>query len=329
MTCTGCPAMGVFTKLLIEPGRAGESGYTWDADSERYEILDNGGENIRKYGRIIGGQGITGKFYRLQSRKRQGGHFVYGRVTLNPSPGYLETLLPYMLGPKATEGELDGRFVPAGCLEYFGALLSRDLNNPWEYQDGVIAGWELSGSGIAFRETGTPDLLRLDLDMIFADESREATWPSTEPALPTGLEFAPYMFQDSEAAFIVGDDAREVYGFRLRYSNELSIRYANSLRISSACSTGRELKLWLELPWNDDNEDLYDQSHEGLAGSLTFAYGGHSTAFHFTNLTTPPESPYTRSKAEIYFETNSEGYGDEESDTPELTVENIIAEPTP
>jgi hypothetical protein len=128
MACTGCPALGVFTKILLEDGAAP---YTWDSDSTRLEIVDEGGENIRKHGRIIGGQGITGKHYRLKNRKRFGGYFVFGTIVMNPSPAYFQALLKYILGPDTDD---DGVFIPGPCLDPFGLLLSRDLDPPWEYQ---------------------------------------------------------------------------------------------------------------------------------------------------------------------------------------------------
>ena len=331
MACTGCPALGVFTKVLLEDGN---NPYTWDADSVRLEILDEEGENIRKIGRIVGGQGITGKHYRLKNRKRFGGHFVFGTIKMNPSPAYFDALLKYMVGPDDTPTV----HVPEACLYPFGMLFSRDLDPPWEYQNGVVAGWRLYSQGTSFREQGEPDLLTLEIDMVFKDETRQDAysadleWPATEPDLGTGTSYEPYIFQDCDGEFELNGSAREVYQFRLEYSNMLSIRYANSLTLSSICSTGRLLRLGLVLPWNADNEDLYDQSHEGAAAAIKFTHGVaatgiHSTQFDIHNLTVPPESPYTKNRREIWFENNGEGYGDADTDTAELKVTNVIGTP--
>jgi hypothetical protein len=328
MACTGCPALGVYTKILLEDG---DADYTFDDESTRLEILDEGGENIRKHGRIIGGQGIIGKHYRLKNRKRFGGHFIFGTIVLNPSAAYFDALLKYMLGPDTDD---DTVFVPEPCLYPFGLLMSRDLGHPWEYQDGVVSGWRLSSQGIEFREQGEPDLLRLEIDMVFKDEKRSNNWPETLPDLGIGTSYEPYIYDDCNGAFTLKDAVREVYQFQLEYSNMLSIRYANSLTPSSICSTGRMLRLGVVLPWDSTNEDLYEQSHEGFAAQIKFTHGVEATGIHSTqidihNLTVPPQSPYTANRREIWFENNGEGYGDAETDTPELKITNVIGEPAP
>ncbi|MCU0872009.1 MAG: hypothetical protein MUE50_06655, partial [Pirellulaceae bacterium] len=273
----------------------------------------------------VGGQGITGKLYRLKNRKRFGGSFYGGTLVLNPSPAYFATLLPYMLGPLDS-----GEYIPVNCLERFGLLLSRDLDPPWEYQAGVVAGWRLSGRGMEYRERGEPDLLRLELDMIFSNETRQTslgvdlTWPNPEPGLGSGDSYEPYLFSDAEDRLCINGALREMYQFELAYSNMLSIRYAQSLSPSSLCSVGRQLRLGIVMPWDSTNEDLYDQSHVGYQAVLSFVNGNHMTRFTIANLTTPPESPYTRSRREIWFETNGEGYGDHVTDTPELVVINTV-----
>jgi hypothetical protein len=333
MSCDGCPALGVYTKILLEDGagpydKTSPAPYDWDDESTRLEIIDEGGEKIQKIGRIVGGQGITGKFYRLKSRKRFGGAFFFGTLAMNPSPAYFKALLPYLLGPE--DEDEDNLYVPNACLQKFGLLMSRDLGAPWEYQAGVVSGWRLSSQGIEFRERGEPDLLRLEVDMVFNNEMRkdalgvDLEWPEPEPELGSGDSFEPYLWSDAEGRFCIKGAFREVYQFRLEYSNALSIRYANSLVPTSICSTGRLLRLGMVLPWDENHEDLYDQPYTGFPAQLTFVHGAHMTRFKIANLTTPPETPHTANRREIWFENNSEAYGDHVTDTPELTVLNVV-----
>jgi len=319
-TCGG-PSVGVFTRFLIEPGA---SPYTWDSSSERYEVL---AENFQRHGRLIGGQGITGKIYRLKSRVRQGGYYCYGQFTLNPSVGYFNTLLPYLVG---TEGAGD-TFTPGNCLNVFGALPWRDDDNDkaWEYKDGVVAGWELEARSPEFREQGAPDLLALTVHCIFKDETppnagSPVAWPSSEPSLPTGADYYPYIFQDCSGAVTLQSAVRSIYAMKLECWNRLKPRYSNSLTLSSILYAGKTVRLGLVLPYDATNDDLYNQSYVGAAASIRFTLGTAYTQFNLTNLKVPPESPYTKDEFEIYFENNGESYGDEATDTPEITVKNVL-----
>jgi len=324
MSCTNCPAMGVFVKLLLEPGA---SPHTFDANSERYEILPPDAEDFQRHGRLIGGQGITGKMYRLKSRVRDGGYYVYGKFRLNPSPGYLNTLLPKLVGDEVTDV-----FSPNTCPNVFGALLHRDVD-VWKYLDGRVARWELTGRAPQFREQATPDLLLLEVDVLFEDEagfysSPAPTWPVSEPDLPTGTSYAPYIFQDCDGGVTLNGEVREIYAFKLTYENNLSIRYANSLTASSICPTGRKVALECALPWTVANQDLYDQGYAGAAAEMIFTYtnGGdtHSTTINVENLKVPDESPHVYDENEVAFSIRGEAYGDESTDAPEITVTNVI-----
>lgn len=316
MACTGCPALGVFTKILLEPGA---SPHTFDSSSAVLHCTENDGENIQQHQRIIGGQGITGKFYRLKSRKRLGGSLYYGRLSMNPGPGDFNNLLPYLVGTESTDV-----FTPTACLNKFGLLVDRDLGDAWEFKDGVVRRWSLYGRGADFNMNSTPDLLQLDIDMVFKDGARTA-WPDPAPSTPTASQFAPYIFQDCDGAFTMVSSARDIYAFRLVYDRMLSIRAANSLTVNSICSLGSRLRLGVELPWNSSNTDLFGQAYTGSAAEIIFSLGSHSTEFDITNLTVPSEGPYTRGRREIWFENNGEGYGDASTDTPDLVVTNTIA----
>jgi hypothetical protein len=326
MACTGEPAVGVLTKVIFEPGIAP---YIFDINSERYEFLMDGnpGENFQRHGRLIGGQGITGKMYRLKSRRRRGGYTVYGRIIMNPSAGYFSTLLKYLVG--SDDG--GGVFIPGNCLNKAGVLFDRD-GYLHEFQDGICAHWVLQGSGISFRENGTPDLLTLTMDWIFKDDKWDdlaSAWPNPEPELQSTVAYTPYMFQDSDGQFTIEGKDREVYGFRLEVTNKVKPRWANSFAMSSMPYAGKIIKLGLQLPWTADNADLYEPSDAGAECVFKFDLsdvGGDTTytEFKITNLKIPEESPYASDEYDLTFENEGEAFGDESTDTPEIVVTNVI-----
>lgn len=323
MPCSGSPSVGVFSKLIIEPG---SSPYTFNSASERYEILPGGegAETLRKHGRIVGGQGITGHLYPLKERARFGGYYVYGTFRLNPSPGYFQTLLPYLVGSHVGGGV----FEPNDCPNPFGAMVWRDLD-AWSLLDGKVDYWEIESRAPQFKETGEPDLLVLTVGAIFKTETWPASWPNPEPELPTGNEYAPYIIQDSDLNTTLVGAAREIMAFKLRYENNIKPLYVSSLSANALLPTGRKVTLETLHPWDSDHDDLYNQAFEGYAASLKFAYsdsgsGGatYSTQFDITNLKVPPESPFTRDRDEIPLYLRGTAYGD--STSKELTVTNTI-----
>lgn len=323
-TNCGGPAVGVFTKLLFEPGA---SPHTFDANSERYELdaSANPMENFQRHGRLIGSQGITGKIYKLKQRVRQGGYFVYGRIVMNPSPGALSTLLPYLVGSDAGGGV----FTPGNCLNTFGALFDRD-GYTHEFKDGIVSRWTLQGSGISFKETGTPDLLTLAIDCIFKDDAWNSTaWPVPEPALRTTRAFTPYIFQDCDGAFTIEGNDREVYGFQLQVINKIKPRWANSFTMSSLPYAGKIVKLGLRLPFDANNDDLYPPSTDGAQCIIRFDLDnvGDTTTYtsiSLTNLKIPYETPYADDEFDVVFENDGESYGDYATDTPEIVVTNVV-----
>lgn len=323
-TACGGPAVGVLTKVICEPGA---SPYVFDAASERYEFNPDPGENFQRHGRLIGGQGITGKMYRLKSRSRKGGYIVYGRIIMNPSAGYFSTLLKYLVGADVGGGV----FKPGTCLETAGWLFDRDSYRH-EFKDGVCAHWVLQGRGISFKESGTPDLLRLAMDWVFKDDAWDTLasgWPDPEPPLPYSLAYTPYCFQDSDGQFTIEGADREVYGFSLEVTNKIKPRWANSFTMSSMPYAGKLIKLGLQLPFDANNDDLYEPTDNGAQCIIKFdlsEVGGATTytEISLTNLKIPEKSPYAADEFDLTFENEGEAFGDEASDTPEIVVTNVV-----
>lgn len=311
MGCTGDPAVGVYGKLLLADGQAP---YTWDSTDTRLEILPDGGpaENIQKHGRLIGGQGIWGDVYPLASRVRVGGHYIYGQFRLNPSPGYFEKLLPYLVGDETGS---TGVFTPKNCLNWFGLLIYRDdhwASTGWEIGGARVASWELSGRGPDFNERQTPDLLQLQVNVIAKTENAAVGWPSPEPSLPEGAPYAPYIFQDADSAvggsIVVNGSAREVYAFSLKYDTGLRVKYPNSLT-PKIFATKRRVTLGLSLPWDTNNDDLHDMGYLGAPASIKFLMGTYSTLFAIRNFKAPAESPFIKDENEVFFTVEGQAYG--------------------
>ncbi len=326
MTACNGPAVGVLTKVICEPGA---SPYTFDLNSERYEFLMDGnpGENFQRHGRIIGGQGITGKMYRIKSRVRKGGYFVHGRIIMNPSAGYFSTLLKYLVGDDSG----GGLFLPGNCLNTAGWLFDRD-GYRHEFKDGICAHWVLQGRGISFRENGTPDLLTLAMDWIFKDDGWDdlaSAWPNPEPGVQSVVAYTPYIFQDCDGQFTIEGADREVYGFQLEVTNKVKPRWANSFTMSSLPFAGRDVTLKLQLPFDSNNADLYEPTTAGAECVIKFDLsdvGGASTytEFKLTNLKIPEKSPYAADEYDLTFENEGESFGDSDNDYPEIRVTNVI-----
>lgn len=335
MGCTNDPAVGVYGKLLLEPGN---SPYTFDASSTRLEILPEGGpaENFQKHGRHIGGQGIWGGLYPLSTRVREGAAFYEGSFAINPSPGYMEILLPYLVGDLDT-----GVYYPNNCPAWFGLLIYRDDHWEagtigWEFLNCRVAWWELRSRAPNFREDGTPDLFTLRVHVIGKSESRGTTWPSPEPALPEGESYAPYIFSDADDAgdgtVTINGAARDPYTMVLRYDNGLRVRYAASAS-PSIFSTGRKITWALQFPWDSAHENLYNMAYAGAAASLKLAYSvglnDYSTLFSFANFKAPPESPFIKDENEVFFTVEGQAYGlaSAEATTKEFSVTNVSVAP--
>lgn len=323
MSCSGDPAAGAFGKLLIEPG---VGPHTFDASSIRLDFIRP--ETIRKMGRIIGGQGIWGGYYPLASRARLGHNYCYGEFRVNPSPGNMELLLPYLVGTKETN------FYPNLCPNKFGLLIYRDLEDgdtkSFEYTNCEVAYWELESMAARFRQAegiddDAPDILTLTIGVIATTEAFTA-WPATEPDLPESAAYYPYAIHDG--TFTLETKAREVFGFKLRYENNRVPVYANSLTAIGFAPTnsGRRITLEAMFPWDEDTKELYDVSYEGAAGEVAMTLGTRSTTFHLANFKIPPESPYIADYGPVHFSIRGQAFGlaANQATTQEFHAVNVL-----
>lgn len=311
-SCTGCPAQGVFSKLIIEDGA---SPHTFDINSYWLDYLS---ESMQKESRIIGAQGITGVPYRMADRSRDGGYFCKGTVTLNPSPSHFSRLMPYLVGdPVSTV------YTPGNCPKVFGMMIYRDLDT-WTYMDCRVNSWTLRGRAPQFNENGVPDIMTLQMNIMAVDEAGfysavPPTWPNPQPTFPSGIGYTPFIIQDSDGLINIAGAPRQIYEFALSYNNNLEMKSVNSMTANSVCPGMREIRLALRCPWTSANQDLYEQPFTGESATLGFVIENMSTIFNIYNLQVPPESPYVRDKNDVFFQIN--GIAGGSPTQPELTAQ--------
>jgi len=287
---------------------------------------------MQKHGRLIGGQGVWGGLYPLSTRTRTGHYYCYGTVKLNPSPGYLETLLPYLVGTVDT-----GVHYPNDCPNRFGMLIYRDLEDgatkSFEYKDCEVSWWELEARAVKFQQgegidENAPDLLTLTMGIVALDEAF-TTFPTgaTLPALPEGVTYYPYAIHDG--TFTLNGAAREIFGFKLRYNNNRVPVYGHSLTAIgySPTKSGRRITLDVNLPWDADNDDLYDMAYAGAAASVNLVNGSYGSLFSVANFKVPPESPYIIGAGPNHFTIQGQAFGlaSASATTKEFSVTNDVS----
>ena len=321
MTTASYPASGVFSKLLI---KSGLPPYTWTA-ATRYDIIAEPAETFQKHSRIIEARGITGGLHPLKSRVRTGPGLVFGSFRLHPSIGTLKSLMPFLMGSLGVY-PAEVIYTPDRCLATFGALMLRDLDL-WEYQSGVVAAWELTGTKADFQassgqdipnETGS-SLLLLKINVIFLEEvsplaAVPPTWPDPEPALQITREYAPLSFVDTSGTITMSGASREVYGFRLKYDNRIDPALVNALSLKTLTCPGRRVDFDVILPWQANNQNLYDEAVTGAAASLKVGYndggGDSSVQFDLMNMKQDEaSSPNVNDYGDVAFEVSGRAYG--------------------
>lgn len=288
---------------------------TFDASSI---VTDYMYEGMKKEGRLVGGQGITGSRSRIVERVRVGAYPVGGKIGLQPGPGLLDFLLPRILG--ATEDADD--FDLAESLQSMSVMIDK-VGSIFRYDNAYV-------NRAVFRATAgpgdnDPEIVELVLDLIAKTETGGLTWPGTVPALTITSNFMPYILSD--AVLTIGGTPYQFKQFALVVENFLQTRWVNSLTANQICPRDRRVSLIIENPFTSTEYAAFygssDQS-TGLAATLVFTNGTMSTTFTMPCLTWPDETPTVRGKQEIPYWIVFDALSSDAD--PELTVTNDSVE---
>ena len=293
-------SQGAFAKLLIEPGAGA---HTFDGSSLAIEFLS---ETMSDHGRMGGNNGIRGTLRREAARTRQLTGFVFGEITMYVSPNDLDRLALNVFGMAAQVGTPVGSttFTLDDTLPYFGMLIDTDsgiTTSPATFQmtDCMISDWELSARAPRFGEEGEPEMVLLRMGIIGSSVGLATAWPGSAPAVPFAEVDRPYQFADSDSGITLSGAVRAVQAFKLKVDMKTFAKYTNSLTAHSHRATARDITAAFQLPWNDDNDDLYNQAVAGAAGSLVFTNGAFSSTFNLGRFQVPNNTPIVRGKTEV------------------------------
>jgi hypothetical protein len=257
----GTPSKMAATAIAIDDDAAALANF--DAGSFRLEFLS---ESLRLYRTVTGGEGIRGSRSRNIARAREVARDVRGSLVLNPTPGELDILLPWILGT----AESSDVFALGESPPVKDMLIDR-VAKRFVYSDLVVA-----KATFRCQQGG---LLELTLDLEGKDESTSASsFPGTVPAIDaTGV---PYHF--GEATFALGADASaaEIRSIELVIDNMVDAnRRMNAKTRASIPALDRLITYTVEVPYTADEIDLHDSSDAGATNTLTFTNGNRSILF--------------------------------------------------
>lgn len=328
---------GALTALLFEVSEASAgAGHTYDANSYAIEFHRC---SVVKHARIVGGNGITGRFTTSSSRKRGGAYYIYGEVVMDVSPQDIFQLAPLILGgtfwadgqtistyeeDSGSPGSADPD-APVVDVPYFGILadLVADIR---ETINCKVNRAILRGRAPQFNEDGEPDLMKLYLEIFAQRESLSYTtsWPSPAPTFGDTLAYEDYVFQDfcsdgGGQVTINGSD-REIMDFVLSINNYLYPRYTNCPYPSSIRPRNRHVGFACRVPYDTDNLDLLGMDPEGQAATIKLANATVSTTISLPKLHVPEEGVIIPGKQELAIVLQGEAAG--LTDAAEITIVN-------
>lgn len=259
--------------------KAGEAPYSFDASSERLEILS---ETLQAKTADTITDGIQGERSELAQNQCVLSTTVGGEIRLQPSPADFDLLLPRILGG----AESSDQFLPANALPAFGILIDRG-EAIYQYKNCLIDRAMLSG------RKGRP--IELAITVRATQETTAESFPTL--SLATAEASAPYLFQQAELN--IDGDVWEMFDFELVIENRLTARFVNSVSATSFLPGVRRVSLRATLPLNSETESRFaDQSLAEVAGSLAFQSGDRSTSFAFPELFGRSLSPTAKTPGE-------------------------------
>lgn len=308
-----CIAIGQVGKLLSEAG--GTAPRTFDNGSLRHEFVY---ENVGTERMVQHTGAITGSLSRFDSGTRESPYLTQGSIAIQPSPVQLTQWLPRIFG-----GAVSGTNIPlADVLPTFDLLIFRD-NGIFQYTDCVVAQAMIRGR----TSNGGKSLsfLEMIINIIGKEEQiDQVSWPSPEPALPTGVENLPYIFP--EATFSLDGDNVEMESFSMMVDNNLAVKFFNKSFPGCIRATRRDIKLDLKTPFTCDTLDsalLYNTVSD--IGELKFTTTGMSTAFAFSALRNTFKTPTIPGNQDIPMEYGFQAF--RTAANPEVTITHDATPP--
>lgn len=302
MTCTS-PQQHEAT-WYVEPGN---SPHTFDGSSERWEFVT---ENFAKVGTSIPSQMTLGTRWKDVAQYRHGTYSCQGDIVVEPSPTFLNSWLPRILG--ANEVATD-TFGVAETLQWFGMFFNRGktLN---KYSDCVV-------NRATFRGTQNQPI-QLTLNIIGkTKEASAGSEPSVTLAYADASEF-PYVFTDT--ALSLAGTTRSYSSFELVIDNAINARFNNSTTATSLCPGKSSITLRATLDPNATavEGDLSEVAEAGIAGVFTWTNGTVSTTWTFGKLVKADSQPTFNTVGGLEFDVEFEAMKNDA--TPIVSVVNDI-----
>lgn len=280
---TGTPSQGSQAQLAI-------AATTIDNTAPGFEFVRFG---LKRTDTHIEGNGIRGTRSRHSSRVKVGQTVVSGPVVMNPSPTEIDLLLPWILG-----GTTSG-----GVTAVAETLPTRVVGIKRVRKMATFSGVRV-GRAVLEGSQGQPVSLTLDLEGTSETEAAVGNWPTiTFPS--------DNMFVFAELAMTIDGAVRHFSQFSLTIDNVLQAdRFLNSLTRDKIEAQDRIVTLDLALPYDDENEDLYDIPVAGVAASLVLSDGTTTYTIDFANVKAAAVGPEIGGKSEILLPTQFRSYFD-------------------
>ena len=263
---------------------------TIDTGSVPVEFLSH---TMARTGSILDGGGIRGTRSAPQERSRIGTSTVAGSISMNPSPNFLDEILPLILGG----AESTDTFPLAETISSFS--LGADLvSDTFRYDGCYINRAVFKGTAQGF--------ITLDLDIIGKTISDLTFDFST--LIDTGLAAndAPYVMSDS--VLTLASVNTLMMDWEIEIDNQLDARFTNSLTATSITPQDRIITLRCTTPWSSVEIPLYGNAAHGSGatestpitdGAMVITNGNMSTTFTFGDLRIDSVTPSIPGKTEV------------------------------
>lgn len=262
------------------------------ATSPATQFMEYLTHNIKKRTIIVNDEGIRGTRDRYVNRSRKTQERVGGTINMCPSPTEIDWWIQRILGGTTATGVTA---VAETLPDFYMIWDSGDTVHEW---NGCKAGRAtISGN------PGQPINWAVDIEA--KTETKDAaSFPAITPATDS-------MFVFSDIILTLGGTARKSESFSLVIDNVLDAeRFLNSLTRDEIPATDRIITLTCQLPWNGDNDDLYDMAMAGVEGSLALSDGTDTYTFDFGKLLAPAEGPDGPARAELKMPLVMRAYND-------------------